>query len=82
MPKSKTGIIPIERVENKIIVLRGQRVMLDSDLAEIYGVPTKSLNLAVRRNRGRFPQDFVFQLSKEEFHNLRFQIETSSSNLI
>ncbi len=52
--------------------------MLDSDLAELYQVPTKSLNLAVRRNSGRFPKDFMFQLSEAEFKNLRFQIETSS----
>ncbi len=52
--------------------------MLDRDLAELYGVPTKSLNLAVKRNIKRFPEDFMFQLSKDEFKNLRLQIETSS----
>ncbi len=54
--------------------------MLDSDLAALYRVPTKSLNLAVRRNRARFPDDFMFQLTQEEADNLRFQIETSSSS--
>ncbi len=53
--------------------------MLDFDLAKLYQVPTKSLNLAVKRNLKRFPEDFMFQLSKEEFQNLRFQTETSSN---
>jgi hypothetical protein len=57
--------------------MRGQKVMLDEDLAEIYRVATKSLNLAVRRNLNRFPADFMFQLSKEEAESLRLQIETS-----
>ncbi|MCH8318133.1 MAG: ORF6N domain-containing protein, partial [Bacteroidetes bacterium] len=55
----------------------GQKVMLDRDLAVLYGVPTKSLNLAVKRNRNRFPDDFMFQLNKEEYNILRFQSETS-----
>jgi hypothetical protein len=71
--------VPVELVERRIYLIRGQKVMLDADLAELYQVPTKSLNLAVRRNAGRFPADFMFQLSKGEFENLRFQIETSSS---
>ena len=71
--------VPLELVERRIYLIRGQKVMLDSDLAELYQVPTKSLNLAVRRNAERFPADFMFQLSKEEFENLRFQFETSSS---
>lgn len=65
-------------IENKIFVIRDQRVMLDSDLASLYGVETKVLNQAVKRNRGRFPKDFVFQLTKEEDLNLRSQIVTSS----
>lgn len=65
-------------IQNKIYEIRGQRVMLDSDLAELYGVETKNLNKAVKRNMERFPLDFMFQLSKEEFENLRFQIGTSS----
>ncbi len=71
-------IIPEENIINKILHIRGCRVMLDSDLAELYDVPTKSLNLRVRRNLMRFPDDFMFQLTREEFDNLRFQIETSS----
>ena len=71
--------VPVELVARRIYVIRGQRVMLDSDLAELYQVPTKSLNLAVRRNIRRFPEDFMFQINEEEFKNLRFQIETSHS---
>lgn len=63
---------------NKIFIIRGEKVMLDRDLAELYGVPTKSLNLAIKRNKNRFPEDFMFQLTKTEAKNLRFQIETSS----
>ena len=65
-------------IQKKIFVIRGQRVMLDRHLSEMYGVPTKSLNLAVKRNKKRFPPDFMFQLNVEEFENLRFQFETSS----
>lgn len=64
-------------IEKKIFLIRGLNVMLDKDLAELYGVKTKSLNLAVKRNIDRFPYDFMFQLTKEEFANLRFQFETS-----
>lgn len=74
-------IIPEEVAEqlikSKIYVIRGVKVMLDKDLAELYQTPTKSLNLAVRRNLERFPKDFMFQLSDEEYESLRFQIETS-----
>jgi hypothetical protein len=62
-----------------IYEIRGERVMLDSDLASIYGVETKALNRAVKRNRHRFPKDFVFQISEDEWKNLRYQIGTSSS---
>ena len=62
-----------------IYEIRGQRVMLDSDLAAIYGVETKALNRAVKRNADRFPKDFVFQLSSREWESLRYQIGTSSS---
>src|SRR5690348_614838 len=72
-------LVPVELVARRIYFIRGQRVMIDSDLAELYQVPTKSLNLAVRRNIDRFPEDFMFQLNEEESKNLRFQIETSSS---
>ena len=70
--------ILIERVERKIFLIRGHRVMLDADLAKLYGVPTKRLNEQVKRNRERFPEGFMFQLTAEEYRNLRFQIGTSS----
>ncbi len=63
---------------NKIVIIRGEKVMLDKDLAELYGVTTGNLNLAVRRNTTRFPNDFMFQISKEEFQNLILQSATSS----
>lgn len=66
-----------KRIEKMIYVIRGQKVMLDSDLAELYGVLTKNLNKAVRRNITRFPDDFMFQLSGIEFDALRFQFGTS-----
>jgi len=69
--------IPPERIEGRILLIRGQKVMLDRHLAELYSVPTKSLNLAVKRNRTRFPEDFMFQLTREETGALRFQFETS-----
>ena len=65
-------------IQNRIFQVRGLKVMLDFHLAELYEVPTKSLNLAVKRNLSRFPKDFMFQLTKDEFENLRFQNETSS----
>src|ERR1700691_1983397 len=65
-------------IERRICVIRGQKVMLDSDLAEIYQVPTKALNQAVKRNPDRFPADFMFQLSRDEFENWRSQIATSN----
>ena len=71
--------IPIERVEQRIFVIRGQKVMLDRDLAELYGVPTKVLNQAVKRNPGRFPSDFMFILSEVEAKTLRSQFVTSKS---
>ncbi len=70
--------IPPERVERRILLIRGQKVMLDADLAELYGVETKALNRAVRRNLSRFPQDFMFQLTAKEFEGLRFHFGTSS----
>ncbi len=65
-------------IETKIYEIRGQKVMLDFDLAEMYQVETKNLNKAVKRNIERFPEDFMFQLTSEEMSNLRFQIGTSS----
>jgi len=70
--------IPMERVENRILTIRGHRVMLDADLAELYGVPTKRLNEAVRRNAARFPEDFMFQLTVDEAETLRSQFATSN----
>jgi phage regulator Rha-like protein len=66
-------------VQQAILALRGQHVMLDEDLAALYGVATKTLIRAVKRNRTRFPEDFMFQLSSDEFANLRYQFGTSSS---
>jgi hypothetical protein len=71
-------IIPIEVIERKIFILRGQKVMLDKDLADLYGVLTRDLNKAVRRNLDRFPEDFMFYLTGEEFDNLKFHFGTSS----
>lgn len=66
----------ITSIQNRIYEIRGERVMLDRDLANLYEVETKSLNLAVKRNIARFPADFMFQLTKVEWDSLRFQIET------
>lgn len=65
-------------IQSKIHILRKQRVMLDFDLADIFGVETRALNQAVKRNIARFPDDFMFQLTKDEFENLKSQIVTSS----
>lgn len=71
------GIMELQVIQNKIYEIRGERVMLDRDLAELYNVPTKALNQAVKRNLERFPEDFMFQLNESEFANLRSQIVTS-----
>ena len=68
-----TSIVPIESIVNKIVFLRGEKVLLDHDLAELYGVETKVLKQAVRRNIKRFPDDFMFELTKEENQSLRSQ---------
>ena len=73
-------IMPSEIVERKIYIIRGHRVMIDSDLAALYGVTTFNLNKAVRRNIERFPDDFMFQLSSEEFKALIFQIGISKKS--
>jgi hypothetical protein len=72
------SLVPVERIEQLIYLIRDQKVMLDSDLAEIYGVTTKRLNEQVSRNADRFPLDFAFQLTRQEVANLRSQIATSS----
>jgi phage regulator Rha-like protein len=70
-------LIPQEVVERKIYLIRGHKVMLDSDLAVLYGVGTKNLNKAIKRNIERFPEDFMFQLTHDEIKSLRFQFGTS-----
>lgn len=70
------SLIPLELIEHAILVIRGQKVILDRDLAALYEVQTKVLNQAVKRNLARFPEDFMFQLSQEEFENWRSQIVT------
>ncbi len=75
---SKSEIVPIEHVGSLIRIVRGQKVLLDSDLAQLYEVETKVMNRAVRRNIGRFPEDFMFQLTKDEF--LRCQSGTSKGH--
>lgn len=72
-----TKLIPVETISDKIFLIRGKKVMLDRDLANLYGVETKALKQAVRRNRGRFPDDFMFELTKKEFGDLRSQFVTS-----
>src|SRR6266404_265125 len=76
--KRKIDNRKIDNVENAICLIRGQRVMFDSDLAAIYGVTTKRLNEQLKRKRTRFPEDFAFQLTAQEFTNLKSQIATSS----
>ena len=71
-------IAPGDASAPRILFIRNSRVMLDADLAVLYGVPTKRFNEQVKRNLGRFPSDFMFQLTSEEFTNLRSQIATSS----
>ncbi len=75
--RRNVSIVPIERVQQAILILRGQRVLLDSDLGRIYRVETKMLVRAVKRNIERFPEDFMFQLSSEELNALRCQTGTS-----
>jgi ORF6N domain len=76
--ETKLSIIPNERIIKRIFWLRGEKVMLDSDLAELYEVEVRILNQAVRRNRTRFPKDFMFQLTAQEYMNLKSQIVISS----
>jgi hypothetical protein len=69
-------LVPLERIEQTILILRGHRVLLDADLAELYGVEVKVLNQAVRRNAERFPRDFMFRLTREEMGRSRSQSVT------
>jgi len=75
----EAALITAEGIERCIFLIRGHKVMLDFNLAALYGVETKNLNKAVKRNLDRFPADFMFQLTAEELANLKFQIGTSSS---
>ncbi len=76
--KKSIAIIPDQVLENKIYFLRDQKVMIDSDLAELYNVETRVLNQAVNRNQERFPEDFMFQLNKLEWDNLKSQLVISN----
>src|SRR6266480_3742838 len=75
---AKAKLVLVDQIEPLILTIRGQKVLLDKDLAALYDVPTKRLNEQVRRNRERFPEDFMFQLAKEEFEKWRSQIATSN----
>src|SRR4029077_1306460 len=75
--QNEKAVIPSPLISQKIFFIRGTRVMLDADLARLYGVATKNLNKAVKRNASRFPSDFMFQLSPKEVHSLGFQSGTS-----
>ncbi len=76
----QNAIVPTALISQKILFVRGTRVMLDADLARLYGVATKNLNKAVKRNASRFPADFMFQLSSKDLQSLRFQTGTSNSS--
>jgi hypothetical protein len=76
---SESSLVPLERIANAIVLLRGHKVLLDAVLAEMYGVETKALKRAARRNIVRVPADFMFRLSADEFRDLRSQSGTSSS---
>jgi hypothetical protein len=73
--KEKTSLIPVEHVQNSILLIRGQKVILDADLAQLYGTTTKRLNEQVRRNPDRFPGDFMYKLSGDEFTKLKKKFE-------
>ena len=76
---SKQLSIPVERIEKAILLVRGQKVMLDRDLAALYGVETRALNQAVKRNRDRFPDDFMFELTRDEIRNISQSVICSST---
>ena len=71
-----TTVVPMDSIVSKIVLVRGEKVLIDHDLAEMYDVETKQLKRAVRRNINRFPEDFMFQLTKEEYRSLRSQFGT------
>lgn len=76
------AMIPLERVESRILLFRSEKVIVDSDLAELYGVTTKAFNQAIKRNIHRFPDDFMFQLTADEVDSMRSQIVTASKRNI
>lgn len=78
MSENNTSIVPSERIYRSILLIRGHKVILDKDLADLYGVSTSNLNKAVSRNIQRFPKDFMFRLNTKEFANLKFHFGTSS----
>jgi hypothetical protein len=78
MASRSAALVPVEHITRSILVLRGQKVLLDTELAALYGVTTKRLNQQVRRNRERFPADFLFELTAEEFADLKIHFATSS----
>lgn len=79
MPSEKTkSVIPVERIAGSILLIRGEKVMLDEDLAKLYQVPTKVFNQAMSRSLDRFPDDFIFRLTKEEWEALKSQIVISN----
>lgn len=80
MSNNSLATVPVERIEKAIYVIRGEKVMLDRDLADLYGVNTKVLKQAVRRNIERFPEDFMFVLDESEFENWRSQFVTSNAD--
>ena len=82
--KTENNVLPVspEYIERKIFIVQGLKVMLDTDLADLYQVSTGSINRAVRRNIGRFPPDFMFQLSEKELENLRCQFGISKLQLL
>lgn len=79
MTRKESALVAEAHIFNIIFVVRGSKVIMDSDLADLYGVETRRLNEQVRRNIEKFPEDFMFQLTSDEFHNLKSQIATSSS---
>ncbi len=78
LPPAATAALTPQALAGRILMIRGQRVLLDSDLAQLYEVETRRLNEQIRRNTGRFPVDFVFQLTEDEAENLKSQFATSS----
>jgi ORF6N domain-containing protein len=76
---TKADLVPTEFVERRILTIRGHNVIIDADLAELYGVETRALNQAIRRNIERFPEDFAFRLTADEFDNLRSQSVISNT---